>query len=269
MRNGNYMTDITLFLKSGWKNIWKNKIVWIFTFMVLFEPLLRLLVPIQRSFDLPSALVNLAISIVSFSFGIVNINGVIFLLYHVSNNESVDFPTAYETSKRRFWRAFGATMVFYWIISPVLCGVLIYSGRPIQPERFAHNLILVTYPLSIFAGISYFVLTEIVVNDSRISKSFKLALSLFFSKIGTLALIGSLFAAIFYTGNVFISAGFVLAQNSLDLVSLHEFNFISPPLSFTDNKFYGLVVAIFTAIYTTFRISVFTAAYVKYSVVDE
>lgn len=263
------MSDVSSLLRNGWGNIWKNKILWGFSFLVLIEPVIRLVIPNQRSGDLPTILFNLSVSITSFYLLFISDAGVSYISYCIAIGEPVNVQTAYQISKKLFWRIVGLTFALLLIVSPCICIVFLLSFKqPPQIADFAHNFFFTLTPLSVFSAVLYFAITETIANDSKIGKSLKAAWNVFTYHFASLAIIGLLLAIVSYTVNVSIGATIMLAQNGFDFSSLSKLDFISPHLSFTDNNFYKLVIAIFSTVWGTYSTSVFTVAYLKYNRVD-
>jgi hypothetical protein len=192
------MLDISSLLQDGWKNIWKNKILWGFSFLILIEPLIRLVVPVQQSVDLLSSLFNIFVSLASLYLIVMSFAGVSFITYCVAIGKPVDAQIAYQASKALFWRFVTLTFVLVLFIAPCLCSVFIFSYKqPLQIVDLAHNFFFTSIPLSIFAAIWYFVATETIANGSKIGKSLKAAWTVFTYNFSSLAIIGVLLAVVF------------------------------------------------------------------------
>lgn len=259
------MSDVFSLLRNGWENISKNKILWGFSFLVLIEPVIRLVIPYQRSSDLPILLVNLAVSITSFYLLFISDAGISYISYCIAIGEPVNAQIAYQASKKLFWRVVGLTFVLLLIVSPCVCTVFLLSFKqPPQIADFAHSFFFTLTPLSAFSAVMYFAITETIVNDSKIGKSLKAAWVVFTYHFLSLAIIGLLLAIVSYMISVSIGSTILLVQNDFDFVSLSKLDFISPQLSFTDNNFYKLAIAVFSTIWRTYSTSVFTVAYLKY-----
>jgi hypothetical protein len=264
------MLDVSSLLRIGWENIWKNKILWVFSFLVLLEPISRFFIPIQNNNDLALSFLNLAIGFTSLYLSYISEAGVSFVSYCIAIGEPVNMQTAYQASKKIFWRVVALSFFLFLIISPCICTAFVLSFKQtLQIADFAHNTFFTSIPLSVFAAVQYFAITETIASNSKIGKSLKAAWTVFTYHFASLAIIGLLLAIASYTVNVSIGATIMLAQNGFDFTSLSTLDFISPHLSFTDNNFYKLVSAIFTAIWGTYSTSVFTVAYLKYNGVNK
>jgi hypothetical protein len=260
------MAEVSSLLKNGWENIWKNKTLWVFSFLVLTEPVIRLIIPIQKGVDLPSSFFNLVVGFISIYFSFLSDAGVSFVSYRIAIHEPTNLQTAYQASKNIFWRVVAVTFTIFLIISPCICSVFMLSFKqPLQIADFSHNFFFTSIPLSVFSAIFYFPITEMIANNSKVGKSLKAAWTIFTFHFASLAIIGLLLALVSYLANLSVSATFLLSQNSFDLTSLGKLDFISPHLSISNNNFYKLISAFFTSVWTTYSTSVFTVAYLKYN----
>ena len=260
------MADISSFLKTGWENIWKNKFLWGFSFLILIEPIARIFIPYQTNTDLFTSLLSLVISLVFLYLSILSLAGVSFISWRVAVGELVSLKVAYQASKHISPRIAGLIFSLFLILSPFICAVFIYSFKyPPQVTDFAHNFLLISIPLSAFSAIFYFSLAEIIIHDSKVGKSLKAAWTVFSRHFGVLIFIGLLLAITSYLINVIFGAGLMVAQNNLNILSLKRFDFFSPNLSFANNNFYILASTILTIFLRTYSTSVFTIAYLKYN----
>jgi len=259
-------SEIISLLQHGWKNLWKNKVLWLFSSLVLIEPFLRLLYPIPRNTNLASSLLNLVISIASVYFMYMSLAGISFVAYCVTIGKPIDLESAFQNSTNLFWRVVGISFLFVLIIAPCLFTVFIVSYKePFQIVDLAHNFFFLLTPLSVFAAMVYFSITEIIANNSKIGKSLRIAWTIFTYNFISLAIIGFVLAIASYMTNISISAVTMLAQNNFDFAVLSKLDLISPHLSVTDNNVYKLVSAIAQTAWRTYSVSIFTFAYLKYS----
>jgi hypothetical protein len=141
---------------------------------------------------------------------------------------------------------------------------IISYKEPFQIANLAHAIFFLSIPLSVFAAMGYFPITEIVAGNSKIGKSLQTAWSVFTYNFVSLAIIGFVLAIASYMINVSIATVTMLAQNSFDFAVFSKLDFISPHLSFTGNGVYKLVSTLAQAVWRTYNISIFTFAYLKY-----
>ncbi len=255
-------SEITSLLQHGWENLWKNRVLWLFSSLILIEPFIRLIIPIPKNAFLPLSLLNFASIYLTF----MSSAGVSFVAYCIAISEPVDFKTAFQSSTNLFWRVVGISFLLVLIIAPCLFIVLIASYKePFQIANLAHSFFLLSIPLSMFAAMWYFPITEIIANGSKISKSLKPAWTAFTYNFVSLAAIGFVLAVASYITNVSMSAVTMLAQSGFDFAVLSKLDLISPHLSVTDNDAYKLVSPIVQTAWRTYAVSIFTFAYLKYS----
>ena len=260
------VSEITLLLQRGWINLWRNKILWAFSFLVLIDPLLRLIIPISQSENLPSALFFLVLSVAFVYFSFMSYAGVYFVAYCTAIGRPVNFKTSFQASTNLFWKIVGITFLLVLFVSPCLFTVFIFSFKePFQIADLAHNFFLLSIPLSIFVAMWYFPITEIIANNTKIGKSLKIAWTIFTYNFLILAIIGLGLATASYAINISISIVTMLVQNGFDFAVLNKLDFISPHLSLTNNNYYRLVSTFSQAVWRTYSVSVFTFAYLKYS----
>ena len=243
------MSDISLLLQRGWENIWKDKTIWLFSALILIDPLVHLVFPIQKIVDLPSSLLSLAVSFASFFLTFISFTGVSYVAYCIAIGNPVNLQTAFQIAKKIFWRVVALTFLLFLFFAPCLCLVFILSfKKPPQIVDFSHNISFTLFPLSIFAAMWYFLLTETIANDSGIRKSMKTAWAVFTHNFSVLAIIGVILAGALYATNISISIITMLVQNNFDFTALSKLDFISPYLSFTGNNLYSLITAIAGAV---------------------
>jgi hypothetical protein len=257
--------QISSFLQHGWENLWKSKILWLFSSLILIEPLFRLIVPIQKSADLLVSFFDLVVSFVSIYFSFMSIAGVSFVSYCIAIGRSVDFRTAFQASQNLFWRIVALGFLVLVFILPFGCIFAFSSWEFLYIRDMSHNVFIASIPLFIFAAMMYFPITETITNESKIGKSLTTAWAVFTHNFVNLAIIGLLLVIGLRVINISISMATMLVQNNFDVSALAKLDFISPQLSFANNNFYKLMTAITQTIWQTYSISIFTFAYLKYT----
>jgi len=260
------MSDITLFFQRSWENLWKEKLLWLFSALLLVVPLIRLIIPIQKSVDFVSSFFNLAESFVSFFLVFVSYTGVAYVAYCIITRNPINIQTALQGVEKFFGRIVASTFLYFLILSPFLCLAFIFSFKqPPQISDFSHGFFFVSIPLSIFTALWYFLFAEIIMNDSSIRKSVKTVWSVFTDHFTVLAGIGIVLASTWYVINVTIGMAAILTQYNFDLTALSKLDYISPNLSFTGNNLYTLVIVIAQTLWRTYSTTIFILAYLKYS----
>ena len=258
--------EITLLLQQGWANLWKNKILWVFSSLVLIDPLIRLFVPIPKYDNLPSALSYLALNLFFAYLSFMSSIGILVVAYCIAIGKPIDIKTAFQSSTNIFWRVLGVIFLLFIIVSPCWVTAFIVSYKqPFQIADLAHNFFFLTILLSIFIAVSYFPVTEMIANDSKIGKSLKVAWRVFTHNFLVLASIGLGLTLTSYITSTIISMVTMLAQNSFDFAVLSKLDFISPQLTITNSNLFKLVSTVNRVAWRTFGASVFTFAFLKYS----
>ncbi len=170
-------SEITLLLQQGWANLWKNKILWVFSSLVLIDPLIRLWVPIPKYDDLPSALSYLALTLVFAYLSVLSYVGILFVAYCIAIGKPVGIKTAFQSSTNIFWRVVGAIFLLFIIVSPCwLTAYIVSYKQPFQLADLAHSFFFLTILLSIFVALFYFPTTEIIANDFKDRQKFESSL---------------------------------------------------------------------------------------------
>jgi hypothetical protein len=257
-------SEITSLLKRGWENLWKNRILWLFSGLALIASILRLIIPNQKSDDLTSSFLGLIISLASFYFTVVGDAGISVVAYCIAIGNPVDFETAFQASRNLFWRIVGLTFLLILCVAPFACVLVFAFWRFTQIKDIPHDIYLAVIPLSIFSALGSFTITEMIANNSTIGNSLKSAWTVFTDHFVNLAVIGLLLIGVSRVVDIFIGMAILLVQNNSDVSALSNLDFIYPHFSFPNGSFFGLVTAITQKVWQTYGTSIFTVAYVKY-----
>jgi hypothetical protein len=255
--------EITSFLQRGWENLWKNKVLWLFSSLVLLDSIFYLVVPLQNV-DFASSLLDLVVRFVTIYFTYLGFAGVSFVAYHTTLGNLVNLSDAFQASKKLFWRVVVLSFLPFVFLAPCTFVFAFSLGRLLQIKEIPHVFFLGSIPLSIFTAMWYFPITETIANNAKIGKSLRTAWAVFTANFVNLAIIGLLLVAAFHLINIVISIVMMLVQSGFDISALNKLDFINPRLSFPDNKIYELITAIFLAVWQAYGISIFTVAYLEY-----
>ena len=256
---------ISSLLQHGWENLWKSKILWLFSSLILIGPLFRLIVPIQKSADLLVSFLDLAVSFVSIYFTFISIAGGSFVAYCIAIGRPVDFKTAFQASQNLFWRIVALGFLVSLFLLPFGCIFAFSIWEFLHIRDISHNVFIASIPLFIFAAMVYFPITETITNESKIGKSLATAWVVFTDNFVNLAIVGLLLMIGLRVINISISMATMLVQNNFDVSALAKLDYISPQLSFPNNNFYKLMTAITQTVWQIYSISIFTFAYLKYT----
>jgi hypothetical protein len=259
--------EITSFLQRGWENLWKNKVLWLFSSLGLISSILNLVVPNQRNVDLESALLNLVVSLVTIYFTVLGFTGVSFVAYHTAVGNLVNFGDALQASRKLFLRVVAFSLLAIVVLAPCACA-LVFAFSPRESpniENLSKIFFLTSFPFSIFSAMWYFPITETIANRSKFGKCLRTAWTVFTANFVNLAIIGLLLTGAFYLINIVIGIVMMLVQSGFDISALSKLNFFNPQLSFFDNRIYSLIFDIPGAVLRAYYASIFTVAYLEYS----
>jgi hypothetical protein len=113
--------EISSLLKHGWAILSKTKTVWLFSLLTLIEPVLRLIIPIQKSAGLSSSFPNFVISLASLYFMIISYTGMSFAAYCIAIGTPVTVRAAFSVAQQLFWRIAGLLFVLSVFSIPFVC----------------------------------------------------------------------------------------------------------------------------------------------------
>src|SRR5258708_23266513 len=112
------MTDVLLFLRYGWQNIWKQKTIWLFSALVFLMPFLPKPPSPPKSISL--GLLSILYSIFAFLVRFYSTIGVPYLAYCFSIGRSVTIQETFFAIRRFSWRVAGCSCLSLIIFSPAL-----------------------------------------------------------------------------------------------------------------------------------------------------
>ena len=259
------MADVLLFMQHGWKNIWKQNTVWVFSALPFLDQVFRVFVPRPDSKSI-WLLPYLAESLLAIVLFFVSFIGVPYLVYCFYVEKQVSVQETLSAVKKFTWRVLGCSCLSILFLSPFIFLVVAFSlNTSTQPPQLSNKAVFLFLPLALFTGTWDFTMFEFFSSDKGIRKSLKNAWMLFTAHFSTLAMLGLIMALVFrlYT----ISSGIltVLIQFGLDLPALSEFNYINPSAALSKNFLFILVNGIGQVIFTPFSVSAFVLAYLKYN----
>ena len=258
------MSDVSLLLKRGWENIWKEKLLWLFGGLLLLEPLVQF-IPIQNSTGLTLSFLRLVKSFISLLLTTSSYTGVTYIAYCIANGKSADIKATLHIIRKFFWFVVLSFITIFFFVTPFFCLALILSfDQSIQPVELTHNSYIFTLPLSIISALQFFLITEIITSETLIWASLKVSWGVFKSRVFIMSTIGIILGAVSYACDVVIGVTITLIQHGFDVTLLSKFDFISPQLSFTNNNLYEVATLIVQMIWVIYSASIFVLAYTKY-----
>jgi len=223
------------------------------------------MVPDQKYVNLAPSCLNLVVSFATIYFSFLSLAGMSFVAYHTTVGSLTNLSTAFQASKKLFWRVVALSFLLLVFFAPCAFVFAFSFWRFLQIKDFPHVVLLTSIPLSIFTAMWYFPITEAIANDSKIGKSLRAAWTVFTSHFVNLTIIGLLLIGALHLINIVISIAVLLVQSGFDISALSQLDFIYPQLSFLGNRFYELLLAIPQAAWQAYSISIFTVAYLEYN----
>jgi hypothetical protein len=262
------MTDVLVFMRHGWKSIWKQKAIWLFSTVTVLSQLYNL-VQVKRPTELLPSLLALAVSFISIYLFYVSYIGVPYLAYSYLIGKPVSIQETLSAVKKFSGRVLGCSCLGFLAISPILFWVLSASiNNSTHRLEMSSSTILALMSLSVFAALTQFTIVGFFENDWGIRKSLGQAWGLFKSHFGVLAILGLILAIIFRIYSVVSGVSTVLIQSGFDLTSLSNLNILNPSASLSKNLLFVLINGIGQIVFTPLSASIFVSAYLKYNNVE-
>jgi hypothetical protein len=259
------MTDVFLFLRQGWNNIWQQNTIWLFGALpILFQlfPASQFK-PVQDLSEVFLPLVALLILIILF---LLNIIGVPYLAYCFSIGKPASVQETVSAVRKFSARVIGCSCLGFLILSPCLFLILgISMDNTTQPPHISNKATLIFLPLSIFSALLDFSFFGFFANDSGIRKSLKDAWTLFTAHFGVLAILGIILVIIFRIFSAAAGISTLLIQSGFDTTSLSKLDYLNPSMALSRNILFVLISGLGQTIFSVFSASVFALAYLKYS----
>jgi len=262
------MTDVFLFTRHGWKSIWKQRNIWLFSAITILSPLFNV-VQVKRPTELLPSLIVLIASLLFLYLFYVSYIGVPYLAYSYLIGKPVTIQETLSAVKKFSGRVIGCSCLGFLAISPILFWVLVVSINS-STHRFeiSNNTFLAFMPLSVFAALTQFTIVGFFENNWGIRKSLGNAWSLFKRHFGVLAILGLSLAIIFRVNSVVSGVLTVLIQSGLDLTSISNLNVLNPSTSLSKNLLFVLINGVGQIVFTPLSASIFVSAYLKYNDVE-
>lgn len=259
LRGGNSTMDNALFfIQNGWKNIWKQKTIWIFSLFTLFS--------LSSLNDSIKQISNLLIwtPIVLFAglCSVISFIGVPFAAYSFSIGNEVKVKEAFAAIKKNFWRAIvGWSCLGVFMLIPFFILLLILAKNLSQILGISDVVNLISLPFILFAAVGPFMMFGMFANDWGFWRSVKHALNLVFENFPFLAILGVILSFIRWAFTVAIGMLVVFFQSGFDISSFNTFTYLFPAQALSDNLVFAILLTIGNLIYMPLSASVFALAY--------
>jgi hypothetical protein len=257
------MKDISLFLQQGWKNIWKQNNIFLFSALPVF---INLIYFFSRGRQANPILLFL-IPFVTLILFLANAIGVPFMAYRFLIGEPAGNHEVLVAIKKFSARWIGCSCLGLLMISPILLITYFIVGKnsSTPAEWSASYGVLFGLLLLPFGSIFEFCLFGFFANNYDITQSLKKAWSLFTSHFWTLALLSVILDILFRGSSLLSAALTILLQNSFDVTALGQINFLNPGLLLIKNLLYIIISGIFQIVLMPFSALVYGSAYLKYT----
>ena len=259
------MADVFLFMRQGWNNIWKQKIIWLFGALPIFHQLF-LAFQIEPGQNLSGSLFSLVEVLISIILSLVSVIGVPYLAYCFSIGKSANVQEAISAVRKFSARVIGCSCLGLIILVPCLFLAFTFStNTSTQTISTSNKFTLILFPLSIFGALFDFSFFGFFANDSGIRKNLKDAWALFTAHFSVLAILGILLVIIFQIFSVAVGISTLLIQSGFDITSLNKLDYINPSMTLSRNILFVLINGLGQTIFSVFGASVFALAYLTYS----
>lgn len=259
------MADVFLFMRHGWKSIWKQKTIWLFSALPMLNQLFNIF-QVKREADLLSQFISLIISFIFLVLSLTSIIGVPYLAYHYLIGSSATIQETLSAVRKFSSRVIGCSCLGVLALSPIFFWALATSiDSSTRSLEISNKINLVSLPLSIFAAFGQFTFVAFFENDWGIRKSLDKAWGLFKNHFSILAILGLILIIIFKAFSAISGILTVLLQSGFDIASINSFDIFNPFASLNKNLLFVLINGIAQIIFTPLSTSIYVSAYLKYS----
>lgn len=259
------MGNVFLFIRHGWKNIWRQKTIWLFSMMPLLTQLINIFL-VKRPTDRLTAFLFLIINSIFIILSYISYIGVPYLAYSFLIGKSVSTQETLFAVKKFSGRVLGCSCLGLLLLSPLMFWILAVSiNSSTHTIGFSNKTMIPLLLVSIFAALPQFTMVVFFENDWGIRKSIEKAWNLFISHFGVLAILGLILAIILKVYSAATGILTVLIQSGFDITSISKLNLFIPSASLNTNLLFLLLNGIGLIIYIPFSASIFISAYLKYS----
>lgn len=256
------MADILWFIEQGWKAIWKQNTIWIFSVLPV---VIQFIGTPQSDGDINLFPLIIAFTLVFLYF--VSFIGVDYLAYCFLIGKPATVKETLSAVRKFVLRVIGCSCLVILVLSP--CFLLLFAismGNTTRPPQISDNAILVwAIFFSLFGAMLDFSMFGFFANNSGIRQTLRDAWALFTAHFGVLVTLGLILTILISIFNAASGMLTLLIQSGFDITSLSQLNYINPSESLSDNLLFLFLSGIGQTIYAPFSASIFALAYLKYS----
>ena len=259
------MADVFLFMRHGWKSIWKQKNIWLFSALPILPQVFNIF-QVKREADLLSQFTSLIIGFIFLFLSLTSIIGVPYLAYHYLIGNTATIPETLSAVKKFSSRVIGCSCLGVLALSPIIFWALATSiDSSTRILEYSNKINLIFLPLSVFSALGQFTFFVFFENDWGIRQSLDKAWNLFKSHFSVLAILGLILAIIFKAYSAISGTLTLLIQSGFDMESINNFSILNPFASLNKNLLFVLINGIGQIIFTPLSASIYVSAYLKYS----
>lgn len=259
------MADVFLFIQHGWKNIWRQKIIWLYSIPPILDQLFNIL-PVKRAAAPLSSFIFMVESIIFVVLSYVGMIGVPYLAYRFLIGKPATIKETSFAVNKFSGRIIGCSCLGLLVMSPFLFWALAVSMNiSTHTFQFTYKAILIILPLSIFTALWQFTLVTFFENDWGIRQGLDKAWNLFKSHFGVLAILGLTLTTALRAYSAMSGILTVLIQSGIDINSISGLDLFNPYASLSKSLLFVLINGIGQTILTPLSASIFISAYLKYS----
>ena len=262
------MNEVSFFLKQGWNNIWNMRTVWLFSALPLVSDFFSVFVNRQDE-TLSGAWNSLAGSLIFLILLMVNAIGLPYSVYRFSTGRPAAVSETFAAVQKFAGRALGCGCIVLLILLPGLYLALVFSrSTSLQPFQSSIQLLFVLLFFSLFGALVEFPLFEFFAKDVGIRQSLRESWRLFTAHVYPLVALG--FILTLASRIISAAAGLltVVIQSGFDAEVLRTLNYLNPWVSMAGNLLFTFLHGIGQMINSTWSVSAFALAYLKYRGVE-
>ncbi len=262
------MSDIQLFLTLGWRNAWKERLIFLFDGLVCWVVIpdySSLLKSLTESAPLLGLFLAIALVCGIFFSIFAGPTGTIYIAFSAAIGEHVSLSSAWQVVKNYWQRVALSFLLVMVCFLPFECALVALSSAVLpQALRPPHTFLVVQLPLSLTVALGYFSMAGIVARDLGIRKSLANAWTVFVGHFGALAILGLIFQVMQDAWIVIAGMLAMLIKSGFNPASLQGLDYLSPWTSFPHDLSYRLLSTAGGVVLTAVGAAAFMVAYLKY-----
>lgn len=259
------MSDIFLFMKHGWKNLWKLNIIWFFSFLSIVNNFTNF-ISINQEYSLSTQFIFLTFRFLLIIPSFIGSVAVPYLAYRFLINESTTIQQALQAVKKFSVRIIGSGFLFFLILSPLYCFAIAntMANSNIKPIQLSDQTLLAFFPLAIFSSMWDFTRLGFFAHDLNIKQSISSAWNILKSHFFVLGILGVIRAIILYMASAIAGIITLLIQSDFDFTVISELSLLNPYASLYNNLLFLIINSFLFILLNPYTAFVFTSAYLKY-----